>query len=107
MRILLAVVFLLLSSGVAQAWTASYSWAPATGATSYKVEKSVDNGATWTVVSATLASPTLNYTGSEAALVLFRVSNCNSNGCTVRPGDGWWHNEGWTPPPAPASLAVQ
>src|SRR3990172_956714 len=87
----------------AWAWTAVYSWSPVPTATIYRIEKSVDNGVAWTVVTATLTAPTYTYTGSEAGLVLFRVSACNANGCTVRPADGLWHNEAWQVPGAPVN----
>jgi hypothetical protein len=90
----------------AWAWTESFSWSPVTGATSYKVEKSADTGATWTVASSPTA-PAYVYTGTEPGLVLFRVSACNAIGCGVRAGTGFWHNEAWLPPPAPANLGVQ
>lgn len=102
-----AIALILATAAPAFAWTATYSWAPSTGATSYKLEKSADNGSTWTVVNAAIATTSFAYTGTEPALVLFRVSACNSNGCTVRSGDGFWHDESKTPPASPSSLAVQ
>ena len=108
-RILTTAILLAGLLGVALpawAWTATYSWSPATGATSYKVEKTVDQGATWTLV-ASPTTPTYAYTGTETGLVLFRVSACNANGCTVRSADGLWHNEAWQPPSAATNLGVQ
>lgn len=102
-----AVALLLLWSASAYAWTTTYSWTSVPNASAYKIEKSVDNGATWTVVTATLTTPTFNYTGTETGLTLFRFSNCNSTGCTVRPADGHFHNEAWQPPTAPVNLGVQ
>jgi hypothetical protein len=100
------LVLLLALAAPAHAWTATYTWAPSSGATGYKVEKSSDGGATWTVV-ASPTSATLNYTGTETGLTLFRVSACNGAGCTVRAADGLWHNEAWQPPAVPANLGVQ
>ena len=102
----IAGVLVALLTGPAWAWTATYSWTVVAGATSYKVEKSVDNGVTWVLVASPTAA-TLTYTGAEPGLLLLRISACNANGCTVRYGDGLWHNEVWVPPVPPSSLAVQ
>jgi len=106
MRYILALLLLLGIATSAQAYTEVYTWAPVTGATSYNVYKSVDNGTTWTLV-ASPTSPTYTYTGTETGLTLFRVSACNSVGCTVRSGDGFWHNDAWVPPVMPTGLQVQ
>ena len=108
-RHILVAIFLAALLGAATpawAWTATYSWAPVTGATFYKIEKTVDQGAAWTLAASPTA-PTYTYTGTEPGLVLFRISACNANGCTVRSADGLWHNEAWQPPLAATNLGVQ
>ena len=110
MRRILATALLLASllgaAAPAWAWTATYSWSPATGATSYKVEKTVDQGATWTLVASPTA-PTYAYTGTEPGLVLFRISACNAVACTPRWADFLAHDESKQPPPAAMNLGVQ
>ncbi len=101
--VLLACV---LSVSPAWAWPVSLSWGPVTGATSYKVEKSTDGGTTWTSVG-TPTVPSFSYTGTETGLVIFRVSACNAVTCTVRYGDGLWHNEAWVPPAPAGNLSTQ
>ena len=105
-KILLGCFILLGIASPAWAWTETYSWIATAGATSYKIEKSVDSGATWTLVSSP-TTPTYTYVGAEPALVVFRISACNAVGCTIRAGDGFWHNEAWVPPAAPVNLQVQ
>ena len=102
----LILLLILATHSSAQSWTAVYAWDAQAGATSYKVEKSTDNGTTWTVV-ASPTSPTFTYTGNEQGLVLIRVSACNANGCAVRSNDGFWHNQAWAPPGMPANVKVQ
>ena len=106
-RILTTALILILAAVTpAWAWTATYSWSPATGATSYKVEKTVDQGATWTLV-ANPTSPTYAYTGTEAGLVLFRISACNAVACTPRWADFLAHDESKQPPATVTNLGVQ
>ena len=72
-RILLALALVLLVAAPAFAWTETYTWTADPSATSYKVEKSLDQGATWTSVG-TPATPSFSYTGTDTGVVLFRVS---------------------------------
>jgi hypothetical protein len=105
MKTILLVLSLLLLAvpSYAQAWSQQYTWSTDPLATSYKVEKSVDAGVTWTQVG-TPTTPTITYTGSETGTVLFRVSNCDAAGCTTRSYDGFWHNESWRPAGWPSNL---
>lgn len=106
MKLVLALLLLFSCAGPAWAWTGVYSWTAMTGATSYKVEKSVDNQVTWTVVG-TPATPAFTYTGTEAGITFFRVSACNAVGCVVRAADGLWHNEAAQLPFAPINITGQ
>jgi hypothetical protein len=107
LRVILVLAILVLAlARPAAAWTQSYTWSVSAGATSYKVEKSIDNGVTWTVTG-TPTTPALAYTGTEPGLVLFRYSACNANACVLRPADGLWHNEAAQLPFAPVNLQGQ
>jgi len=105
-RLIGGLLAVLLLAAPAWAYTEVYSWAPVTGATSYNVYKSVDSGTTWTLV-ASPTTPTYTYTGTETGLTLFRVAACNAQGCGLRAGDGFFHNDGWIIPLAPGGLQVQ
>ena len=111
MRYALTLVVLLIATP-AWAWTVAdvLSWGASPGAVSYRVEKTSDGGATWTTVG-TPALPALTYNGTDAGLVLYRVSACTAvsggGACTPRPEVGPWHNESWRPLPPVAGLATQ
>jgi len=94
LKVVIMLLLLLLAVAPASAWTELYSSAPVTGATTYVLERSVDLGETWTIVSTT-TKPKHRYTGSETGLTLFRFSACNVNGCTTRAADVIGHNEAW------------
>lgn len=106
------VAFLLLA---APAWAGPQvlSWDQITTATSYGVEQSVDNGATWTAVTPT-AGPTcvtsrcsVTITAPSTGLVLYRVWAANSVGRTTRFNAGQWVCESCAPPPPAANVGVQ
>lgn len=105
MRFLFALALIITITSPALAWTQQYTWTADPLATTYKVEKSVDNGVTWTVAG-TPATPSYTYTGTETGVVFFRVSNCNATGCTTRTYDGFWHNESWRPSGWPNNLTA-
>lgn len=106
LKTVLFCVSLLAIATPALGWTETYSWTAVSGATSYKVEKSIDTGATWTLV-ASPAVPTYVYVGTETNMTIFRVSACNAAGCTMRAASGVWHNEVWQPLSQPSNLGVQ
>lgn len=83
----------LLLASPAWAWTDIYSADPVAGATSYKWEKSVDLGVT--------------YTGTETGLTIFRVTACNGLTCTSKLAKGVWHNEAWQPLGVPVNVSAQ
>lgn len=90
-------------------WTLTFSWAADPGATTYKIEKSLDL-VTWTEITTAAtrpASPTFTYQGTEPGMVYFRFSNCSASGCVLRPQDGFWHNEGLRPDNWPLRILVQ
>ena len=107
LRMLLPGLALVLLAAPAWAWTETLQWTIDPGATTYRVEKSIDNGATWTLVTATVTTPTHAYTGMEPGLVLFRFANCNAQGCMPRPTAGGWHDESKQLPGSPVNVGVQ
>lgn len=86
-----------------------YSWKSVAGATSYALEYSSDNGATWVGKKNTGAlTPDANgdvaylYSGvPETGLMLFRVSALNASGSATRTEYGAWYNHLWKPMAAP------
>lgn len=108
--VLAALIAAITGTAEAQAWTQPLKWDADPRATNYRVEKSVDNGASWseaTNPASRPATPAFTYSGSETGLVLFRVLNCNASTCAVRADAGGWHNEAWKPVTFPANLVTQ
>lgn len=105
-KVVLTAAFILLAAESASAWTLTMSWAASTGATSYRVDKSTDNGSTW-ATAGTVTTPTFTYTGTEPGLVLFRVTAINAVGSNTRTADGIWHNEAFQVPLPVGQLLVQ
>jgi len=95
----------LLWTAPALAWSDVYSWTASSGATSYKVESSIDNGVTW-VLAGSPTTPTFTLTLTSTALTLVRISACNANGCATRSVSGFYHNEAWAPPLVPTNLTI-
>jgi hypothetical protein len=113
MRVILVAV-LILSASLAAAGEVTLQWNESTGATSYPISMSVDNGATWAEIAE--VAPAANCTGGRCALiytapdnqfVLFRYGARNAVGDAVRYREGAWHHSGWGPPPPPAQVGVQ
>ena len=80
---------LLLGAYTSEAAPLTVLWSPATGATSYRVEQSVDGGMTWTTI-ATVATDVCGDGTCDAAVVapdtgrtLFRVVALNAAGAVV------------------------
>jgi len=94
--VLLAVV---IAPAAAQAWTETYTWAPSSGATSYRLETSVDGGSSW-MLQGTPPTTSFTLTMTSAGLTLVRVLPCKSSGCATTIPSGFWHNEAWRPGPA-------
>jgi|SRR3990167_873042 len=91
------------------------SWDQVATATSYGVEQSLDNGATWTAVTPT-AGPTCagtpprcsaTVTAPATGLALYRVWAANSVGRTTRFNAGLWVCESCAPPPMAVNVGVQ
>ena len=115
MKRLLLLCALLLLAAPAWAGPQVLSWDQVATATSYGVEQSVDNGATWTAVTPT-AGPTCagtpvrctaTVTAPGTGLVLYRVSASNSVGTTTRFNAGLWVCESCAPPPQAVNVGVQ
>lgn len=101
--------------GWAEAGNITLEWGPSAGATSYTIEQSTDNGATWAQIAAPLPAAC---TGTPArcrapivapstGLVLFRFAAVNAVGKTTRYSEGVWHCQSCAPPPIPAGVGVE
>ena len=100
----LTLAVLLFLAAPAFAWSERYKWDPDPNAVSYRLEKSADAGATWTLALPDQATPDFTYAGSDTGTILFRTSNCGAVSCVPRPWGGYWHNEAWRPPSAPVNM---
>ena len=77
------------------------SWTPSTGATSYKLERSIDGGVTWSAL-ATQSTTTYNNTGLTASTAYqYRVSASSAAGTSALSTVA----SGTTLPPTPTSFA--
>lgn len=118
-RLILACCLVLLFTSKAQAWSETYCWASAVGATSYRLDISSDN-VVWTTIQ-TVTLPITVPPGCPAGLLgtvvtstiptltLVRLAACNAAGCAIRSTSGFFHNDAWVlaaPPAAPLNLVV-
>jgi hypothetical protein len=78
------------------------SWDAAVGATSYKIQMSTDQGATWAAERVVPSGTTFTWAGApDTGLVLFRAVSINAAGSAIRTDAGVWFNGAWKLP-APA-----
>lgn len=89
------------------AYEAHIIWDPEPKATHYKVEQSVDLGATWTLLDDTLTTPSYVATVPDTGLTLLRASNCDADGCLPRPASGIWVQPEWSPMQRPQTVGVE
>lgn len=113
--ICLAVLFSLLFSGSVQASDVPVEWRQSAGADGYKIETSVDLGATWTEIQnltfTTFTEGTRDLAGAtitvaDNVLVLVRVAAYNSVGEAWKLESGAWYNSAWKPLVAPTGLGA-
>lgn len=107
-RLLLILIFIVSTPAWTMAWTKTYAVDPVPGATSYRLEKTIDLGNTWIQAGPDSPTPTFIYTGTESGLILFRISALSGTTITTRTFDGLWHNEAWvavTTPPVTGLIA--
>ena len=116
-KILLTLMFLFLFPALVRAADIDIDieWTQSTGATGYKVETSVDAGATWveipTLTFTTRTEGTLNLanatiTVADNVLVLARVGAYNAVGISWRLEAGIFYNGAWRPLHAPTGLGA-
>lgn len=116
MRMAFGIIAALLAVVSAWAGPQELSWDQSAGATSYGIEQSVDNGATWTAVIPT-AGPTCattaplrctaTVTAPASGLALYRVWAANAVGRTTRFSAGAWVCESCAPPAAVQQTGVR
>jgi hypothetical protein len=106
-RILLVVAIIFIAVTV-QAADVSLSWDAVAGATSYRIQMSTDQGATWTQEKNVPSGTALVWTGApDSGLLLFRAVAINSAGTSIRSDAGAWFNGSWKLPSAPGKLGMQ
>src|SRR5262249_1652303 len=89
---------LFLAPVTGHAWTETYTWAPTTGGTSYRLETSIDQGGLW-VLQGTPTTTSFTLTMTSGGLTLVRVLPCSLS-CATTIAKGFWHNEAWRPGPS-------
>ncbi len=93
-RFVMAGVWTLVYASVAWADQVTLSWLPVTGAVSYKVFQSDDQGFTWTAVGTpAVNSLSLDVPGDK--LILFRVSAVKDGLEGATTDKGAWYHGGW------------
>ena len=99
---------LMFSWGVAQAADVTLSWDASTGATGYKLYKSLDIGKTWDTGVDVGNVTTFEYKDvEETGLVLFRASAYNTQGEAINYWAGCWYNHKWRPPESTGGLGIK
>lgn len=107
-RFLMVLVLVFGLCTVSQAADISFKWDASTGATGYKIYRSVDNGATWTMVKDVGLVTEITLTAQpDTGLVIYRVSAYNTVGESVRHWSGAWYNKSWEPPGQPAGAGIR
>ncbi len=108
MKKILFTILMLLIAVPAFPADVSLSWDAATGATSYKIQMSTDQGATWPTERAVPSGTTFVWTAApDTGLLLFRAVSINAAGSTIRTDAGVWFNGAWKLPAAAGKLGVQ
>jgi F0F1-type ATP synthase membrane subunit a len=91
-----------------QAADVPLAWDAATGATSYKLQMSLDQGVTWPQEKTVTTGTTYTWVGvPDTGLVLFRAISVNSQGVAMRTEAGAWYNGTWRLPTAPGGLGAK
>lgn len=107
-KIMSCVVLIVLFASISLAADVALKWDPSTGATGYKIQKSVDLGVTWTTAIDVGNVTTYVYTNvEENILVIFRASAYNAAGESVRTWSGAWFDSRKKPVAAPSGQGVQ
>jgi hypothetical protein len=107
-NLILSILFLLSLVSPAYAADVVLRWDPSAGATGYKIQKSIDAGATWQTPIDVGNITTYTYTNvEENALVLFRTSAYNAMGESMRTWSGAWYDHRLRPINSPSGTAIQ
>jgi hypothetical protein len=103
-----ALAMMMVGASIALGDDVVLSWNAATGAASYKIQMSIDQGVTWATERPVPSGTTFIWTGAPATgLVLFRVVSINSAGQAIRTDAGVWKNNSWKPPDQAGGFGVQ
>jgi len=103
----LSLIFVFMVS-VALAADVTLKWDPSSGATGYKIQKSVDLGVTWSTAIDVGNVTTYIYTNvEENVLVFFRASAYNAAGESVRTWSGAWFDQRKKPTSSPSGQGIQ
>jgi hypothetical protein len=82
-------------------------WDPSTGATGYKIQKSIDQGVTWLPAIDVANVQTFTYLNvEENILVFFRVSAYNLAGESIRTWSGAWYDHRKKPVSPPPGAGI-
>jgi len=103
MRKIIFILAILLFCTNVYAADITLKWDASVGATGYRIYRSVDMGATWTMVQETGAVTEFALTGQPDTLTLYRVGAFNSLGDAIRYDAGAWSWASAPKPPAPAT----
>lgn len=107
-KILSSVVLIVLFASISLAADVSLKWDASTGATGYKIQKSVDLGVTWSTAIDVGNVITYTYTNvEENVLVIFRASAYNAVGESVRTWSGAWFDSRKKPVATPSGQGIQ
>lgn len=99
---------MMLWGACAMAADVTLKWDAASGATSYKIQMSTDQGATWPTERTVATGTTYTWTGApDTGLLLFRAVSINAQGAAIRTEAGVWFNNGWKLPVQPGGLGAQ
>jgi len=103
----LSLVFIFLAS-LALAADVDLKWEASSGATGYKIQKSVDLGVTWATAVDVGNVTTFKYLNvEENVLVLFRASAYNAAGESIRTWSGAWYDHRKKPVASPTGTGIQ
>ena len=107
-KLIITLAIIVLFPTLALAADVTMTWEPSTGATSYKVYMSTDNGSTWPTVKDVGNVTDYVWTDAPATgLVLWRVSAYNATAEAIRTEAGVWYNADWHDPETPKGIGVE
>ena len=103
----LSLIFIFMAS-LTLAADVTLNWDPCTGATGYKIQKSVDLGVTWLTAIDVGNVTTYKYLNVEENIVVFfRASAYNMVGEAIRTYSGAWFDQRKKPVSSPSGQGIQ